>query len=448
MNKVGLSIFIPWIAASSAFLTLTFTAIKEPHPYGLAPVMLGILFSISLYFLCVDITQKALHPLRIAFSLYFSFFFSLPGFLQMLWYGFPFYGMTYPREIAEAGSIVSLLCALTVYSAYYFYWRKSRSSSFATESLTPICEPTPVYLCFFFMALSLTCATLVGWGAMLSDRGERETVSTGNLILTTIAHSASFVAFLHASVWRGSRLRRLGLGAISFLCFFATNPPLAIPRFQLAAYAFSFFLAHSRFTRRDRAFFCISVVGGILTVFPAISILSRKGGDLRDFFNGGVLTYYGSSGDFDGFQSVLSVMRYVDATGFKLGINILSAAFVFVPRSLWPSKSPGTGADAAEYLGFAFTNLSAPLPAELWVDFGYLGVFLGGAIVGALLFKGDTTFSNPNSSIHRRLLWSVIFGFIIILLRGSLVAVVAPIGLTILLFILLAFLSRITLSRY
>ncbi|MFT4256221.1 MAG: hypothetical protein QM599_04585 [Pseudoxanthomonas sp.] len=446
MNSLGLSSLISAAVSVSIFLIMTFSSTHANHSYGVAPVILAAIFSISIYSINMDIINKSPHPLRISFSLYFSLFFSLPGFLHMLWYGFPFYGMTYSKHSAESAAIISLLCVVIIYISYYISWNRAYLKNDITHDNFNIYGRISAPTCLLFIAVSLASATIVGWPLILVERGDRESLSIGGLVLSTLARYSSFVAFLYASLWRGPALRKLMLIAICFLCFLATNNPLSIPRFQLAAYAFSFFLVHSRFGRLHRALFTLSVAFGLLTIFPAVSILSRGNRELSEFFGGGFVSNYASTGDFDGFQSVINVVEYIDATGFKLGVNILSAILAFIPRSLWPNKSPGTGIDAAEYIGFGFTNISAPLPAELWTDFGYLGILFGGLIVGALLCWGDTGFSRPNLSIHRKVLLSVIFGFIIILMRGSLVAVISPIGLAILLLFLFSTISRISIS--
>lgn len=76
--------------------------------------------------------------------------------------------------------------------------------------------------------------------------------------------------------------------------------------------------------------------------------------------------------DFDGFQQSINAFEYVDHRGHSYGIYILSAAFIFVPRSIWTTKATPASIDIAEERGYSFTNLSLPTNAEAYVEFGFL----------------------------------------------------------------------------
>ena len=181
--------------------------------------------------------------------------------------------------------------------------------------------------------------------------------------------------------------------------------------------------------KRKVAFLILSVFFQ-LTVFPLVSVLSR--GDIEDFLSTPLVEYFASTGDFDGFQSTINVVSYAQATGLKLGVNLLSALLVFVPREYWEGKSRGTGGEAALWNGYDFINISAPLPSEFYVDFGVLGVLVGGALLGYILAKVDGGIREARRSNDqlRLLHFAVVVGYLFIILRGSLIGVVAPFGFT------------------
>jgi hypothetical protein len=87
------------------------------------------------------------------------------------------------------------------------------------------------------------------------------------------------------------------------------------------------------------------------------------------------LTVFASK-DFDGFQQVINTFIYVDDHGHSLGSYISSALFFFVPRSLWTAKATPASIDVAANRDYWFTNLSLPVHAEFYLEFGILGMLL------------------------------------------------------------------------
>jgi hypothetical protein len=95
----------------------------------------------------------------------------------------------------------------------------------------------------------------------------------------------------------------------------------------------------------------------------------------------------------------------------------------FVPSSLWTSKPLATGIFLGNYLiahyDMWFTNLSAPLVGEGYLDFGYAGVVAYAAVMAYVV-----TFLN--SLARRRDKWAALpmavyaSVFLMIVLRGSL----------------------------
>jgi hypothetical protein len=81
-----------------------------------------------------------------------------------------------------------------------------------------------------------------------------------------------------------------------------------------------------------------------------------------------------TTGDFDALQQWANTVMYVQDHGHTGGRFTLSAALFFVPRSLWTSKQIPASIPIAEYRNYHFTNLSLPFPAELYLEFGVMGM--------------------------------------------------------------------------
>jgi oligosaccharide repeat unit polymerase len=119
-------------------------------------------------------------------------------------------------------------------------------------------------------------------------------------------------------------------------------------------------------------------------VFPILGSASRSD-EILWVLDREQLTSYLSHLDFDNGAQLLMGYRYSLEKGFYYGLNVLSALLVLVPRSIWPQKSEGVGADVITYFGGTFTNVSAPIYLEFFLDFGFAGVAVFSLALGFLL---------------------------------------------------------------
>ncbi|MET4003017.1 oligosaccharide repeat unit polymerase [Arthrobacter sp. UYCu511] len=101
----------------------------------------------------------------------------------------------------------------------------------------------------------------------------------------------------------------------------------------------------------------------------------------------GVDAYTGP--DFDGFQQIINTLNYVQENGHTFGNQILSGMGFFIPRSVWETKSEPASYAVAESAGYSWTNLSLPLHAEFYMEFGYIGMIILMIFMGWLIFRLD-----------------------------------------------------------
>lgn len=431
MKNKYITFFICGGFAFIAFIFLFLMSLSGSGQYGATSLILAAIFSLSIFFVLFDVFIVSAQPLRLIFSLYFSIFFSLPAYLHSVWYGFPFYGLVYPQQSAELSALVSIICVFVVYFSYQVsglvlnkYDEKSVVNFRSNNEIS-------VFVCWIFILLSFTLASAIGWSRVTAIRGDLELESHVDLVAITLVRGLSFVALIYSTLWKGPLVHKSILLITSCAIFLLTNNPLSIPRYLLASYIFTFFLVHSRFSIKDRFVFVVLLFVGIVSLFPMLSEISRKGVAFSELnFS---IDYYAVSGDFDGFQSVINVIEYARELGYTYGNNIASIVFSFVPRAIWPGKSPGLGSDAAANMGYPFINISSPLPAELYIDFGLIGLLVGSVAVGVLLRKGDIVFHRFNGDLYSKVYLAAWFGFLTIIMRGPLVGVVAPIAMVFLL---------------
>lgn len=296
---------------------------------------------------------------------------------------------------------------------------------------------------------------LGGVGVLFSSRGERwdsltgpSGVAVGGIddAITRVLPAALAMAFGVLSsgwirqTWRGWRrltLAQLGVGLVAAGLLFLFANPFSSSRFIVAAAWGSVFLSALR--PRTARSGLVGAVGGliaILVLYPYGNVF-RSGAGSENTVRAGLDAFVGP--DFDGFQQVVNTLEYVETHGHTFGKYIISAAGYFVPRSLWESKALPASIDIAGDAGYWFTNLSLPLHAELFLEFGWFGAILGVGALGYLGGRCDREWLAGDSS-RLSLIAPVVALSILGVMRGPLGSLV-PIYATALL-VLLAGLRR------
>ena len=129
-------------------------------------------------------------------------------------------------------------------------------------------------------------------------------------------------------------------------------------------------------------------------------------------------------GDYDAFQQTAHAVEFVQATGFHPG-QLLGPLVFWVPRVWWPEKPYDTGIVLAAFKGFNFKNLSAPIPAELYVAGGVALVALGGFLMGYAWLRMDQHLTRFGATGFIGLVVPILAVYQFILLRGSLLQAMA-----------------------
>ncbi len=219
----------------------------------------------------------------------------------------------------------------------------------------------------------------------------------------------------------GWRIVNLAI-ALSITLF--VDNPFVIPRFDLFAFALiALVLFAPSFSAVGKTALIAGGVGAVTTLFPYVDFLRR--GDSVGGFVYDPMGYYTTNGDFDGLQSIVNIVEAVEVKGFCFGFQLLGATLSFIPRTLWESKPYSTGQAAAQFVGYDFTNISAPLPGELFIDFGWPGVAILAALVGWTVRNIDEhlAVAKMRNNFASLLMYGGIVGFSTIVFRGSLLAI-------------------------
>jgi hypothetical protein len=209
--------------------------------------------------------------------------------------------------------------------------------------------------------------------AVFGTSGSNPTGAVVNALLLVIPFAA---ALGWLALWRiggveSTRDRTLLWSAM--IANVVVNNPLSQSRFWVATVYLS--LAGFVFAPRYPGFTRLAVLMSmffLIIVFPFSGVFRIEGGSKAIQIED-PLKQLAVAGDYDAFPQLTASEVYVEAEGVQYGKQLTGALGFFIPRSVWPDKAQDTGKlfGLANQLGNV--NLSAPLWAEGYTDFGFLG---------------------------------------------------------------------------
>jgi hypothetical protein len=148
--------------------------------------------------------------------------------------------------------------------------------------------------------------------------------------------------------------------------------------------------------------------------------------------------------DYDQVGMFANTITYVESGhGHSYGYQTAGSLLFAVPRSVWADKPTDTGVLVGEWMGTVNTNLSSPVWAELWLDFGPVGMTGGLAAIGYAAARVDRRLArravrrSPPGSL---LLIAVplLAGYSFILIRGPMLQATGRVAIAALCLALLA----------
>ena len=225
------------------------------------------------------------------------------------------------------------------------------------------------------------------------------------------------------------------------------NNPISSSRLGFVAMLTVLVLSWGKIHPNLIRFITLSIVPFYLFLFPFLDrfryekILTKKSGVYESLINP----------DFDAYQQLSNTVAFVHAQGFQMGKQFAGAILLFVPNEFWQSKPIPSGPLVATSANLRFTNVSSPIPAEAFIDFGIAGVIAYTMLIGYLISRADRVLLASQkrgsfSSISLVLLLAI-SGQISLLLRGALIGVAGPSILVFLFFASFKFKTYLESSR-
>ncbi|MEW2515863.1 hypothetical protein [Streptomyces sp. NPDC046870] len=207
------------------------------------------------------------------------------------------------------------------------------------------------------------------------------------------------------------------------------NNPVSKPRFWFGTVLLTLLFAVPRLSR-PRAFRVIAatLMATVLLLFPYSDYFRYS--DREQFAVVSLSAQFTTNGDYDAFQQVQTGIDMARDRGFSPK-DALGPVLFPVPRSVWPDKPGDTGITLAQYAGYDFLNLSAPLWIESYLWAGPPAVAAVFLVLGAVGRRMDDVRHRLRDRTGTLAAFLVpAFGFYqIVFLRGSLLGIVGPLTL-------------------
>ncbi|MEL6596774.1 MAG: hypothetical protein AAFQ47_12610 [Pseudomonadota bacterium] len=355
-------------------------------------------------------------------AFFFLFFLAIPARLQIAHQTFPWGGSYSAQTLNHTYALIAtaLLC----------YTIARLSARQAKPRQAPQLPDKSLHRWAFALTLiSIAIAALIGPGNLFVLRSSFLDGATNSLTsqLIYIGRALSLLTFVlclyllaQPRPTQGPTLALTALAAATCLSF---NYPPALPRFALFGCAIALLsIRLNLFSPRLKLALALTAPPLLFLLFPAVKMLGhaeRGVLEMAQIMAQTDPTLYLLRVDFDGFKQIADTLVYLETAPLRWGANYAGVLLFFVPRALWPAKPTDSGELVSATLGYPYTNVSSPLPAEALLAFGIPGVLLTFLALGAVTARIEGN-AQARQTLHHLVLYSITMGFITIVLRGAL----------------------------
>lgn len=394
-----------------------------------AQLMAWVMAAYAGFSLAIAFVNGSARPMRIGFSVFVYLFLGLAPLAQISEARWPL-GDVPRNDLVISAGVIAIVGILAWEIGYLIVSVRKRSNSrpgVSDERWRTLAVVSVVLSSLFVLA--------VGAPTMFKSREYLEnavasafgSVTSTGAIGFAVATVPAVVALLVVLRKREQGDDRLtGWVALLLATNIVISNPIANPRFWSGTVALAVFMAWGcrAGTPSRMRLLIVGWLSAFLLLFPVADAF-RYTTDANRLEVANVKNTL-QSGDFDAYQQIANGVGFVQSHEVQHGRQLVGATFVFVPRAIWPDKPNSTGVLLANASGYDFTNLSAPLWVEGYVDFGMVGVALFLGLLGAASAALDRRFAvaviTQNSEI-----WMIIVPLLaayqILALRGALIIV-------------------------
>lgn len=409
VGRVDFFVYSIWI--------LFFIAVLSGYQYANAdPLVIATFFLIGIMAFCKAVVGNKNITIKrnyYIFCLIFFFFAPLQQYLSdtRLWSG---NGMSVIYTDNDYLTVNFLLLASMLFFelGYGFYERKVRKIKREKKELQEYTTRSDKASMFLLMAITVLSA-----GGIIATKGMSAIISE-SAIVSQIKHMALFAPVICIIVCL-INIKDGNIKAKKYLICMVLVTALvfllysgAMARFILLG-AVMAVLSYALLDYKNKSIYFSLYIAGF---FFAFSMMRNK-----NIFEGNLLNFVDfRQADYDAYQMFILVVRYVRDHGISWGMNLLSAAFCFIPRSIANWRMEATGGIVVSAAGSWFKNVSCPLPAEMYFAFGTVGVIVLSILLGILVCWIDC--KSDDKSHFFRGLFAILSGVTLYVMRGSLLS--------------------------
>jgi len=329
--------------------------------------------------------------------------------------------------------------------AFYFFNMRSSSREKLNSSYNFSKRMMRLFIPFSIVLTVFALNQIGGFSNLFLSRDEFSEIFEDNIASSMITQALFRIPFFVVSLYFLDELltvklknERFKAGFYFFIFFSLTvilNNPISTPRFWVACILITYALIVANYLRMNvNRFYVTSLIFLTIFVFPVSDVFRRSVDvSILDYFSEtNISEGFIYSPNYDSFQQIINAVVYVENNGHSYGGRSLSALFFWVPRSVIPSKYISSGEDIGIFFKYEYTNLSAPLWAEMYLDFGFLGAVLAFFGLGYLVGSLDRSLSNRTNVV---VFFIAAYGMYF--LRGTLLSVIGFLVVTLVIFWLL-----------
>ena len=204
-------------------------------------------------------------------------------------------------------------------------------------------------------------------------------------------------------------------------------PIFGAARNRVAIVYFGSLLLFSKRIKRGRCFI-FTILIAIFIIFPileltrnvSLSVLTMA--DISHTLAN--IPFMLASGHFDAYTMIVSTVHFVRGYGITYGYQLLGVCLFFIPRSFWSGKPIGSGATIIEYYrgSDAFSNVSCPIIAEGYINFGVMGVILFACLLGGIAGIVDRNFWRKYKTTKLNIFYPYIIPYVVFMSRGDMLS--------------------------
>jgi len=367
-----------------------------------------------------EIKLKA-YSMQLMTWVFILIFYGLAGMVQYILNAFA-WGTQATESIIQSG-LLFIYC----YMAMYYIGTRSTAKSKKTNSfLDKILGKEIEQSSLFVKSMTIISVALIvyqiavsGWSGLLSRSTTTDAFAFGSsatsLLLSSFVKNLTLYGFV-ISFCQRNKMKHIYIHLfVQLISVILINSPFSMARFNVAIVYIGLLLVLVPTLRKKYYFFAIFVIGFIV-IFPMLDLLRRD--TLMSISFDNVLNVIGGlvasllSGHFDAFAMVMNTIQYVKEYGLSYGMQLAGVLLFFVPRAVWPSKPSGSGYEVFLKKGELFKNVSSPLVAEGYINFGILGVLAFGWIFGKASKYLDEKYWNQRSEGNDRFI-QILYPFVL-----------------------------------